>query len=730
MSANHHLNRTGILSLLFLFLLSLLHAQSESVDFNNKYKFLFSVGAEYQSLSPIALFNTDYKADYSISDVAAVIRLPLPFLPGLQPLVQVGMITFTSVDRINLASSSRFNHSHFYGLLGAGYSQMLSKTMEIGADLSAGLSEAIFNSIAADGSPRGSPYFVGSLGAKLALNVAYNLNVEVHPTIKYLFALTPLERFNGFAFGLGVTANYRAGDDPDLPKTSIRSIKFANAKVSNLFAAMQSYYIKHPIGKVTITNAESVSITEVDVSFLQTGFMDSQTKIVTLPDLKPGESREIDLFASFNQNVFTTEGVTPLTGEIIVDYNAWSRTNTQKLPVTYDLYDKESITWDDDKKVAAFITPADSAIRNYSSFIRTTCKDAEAKGYCGILQTAVQIFYALKEIGCIYQMDPTSPFEAAKSNPVIIDYVSLSRNTLKRRTGDCDDLTVLFCSMMETVGAESAFITVPGHIYAAFNTKMPPQSYKAVHPDEKMTLNLNGELWVPVEITMIGTSDFLSAWRTGIDEFKALDANPSKRNIYFTRKAQEIYRPVGLQETDLGLQYGDKSKIVKDFRKDMDKLVALVIDDFDKEAKASNTKGSYNKLGIACAQLGKYDKAVTAFNAALSLDRNYMSPKVNLSSVFFLQGEYQNALQILHAVEADLVQAKKTGSELYLKVLLDISKSYYELENYDKLAVYSGKLFELDPGMAQKYSYLTKGEGTSRAADIGAMNQVLFAEEE
>ena len=38
----------------------------------------------------------------------------------------------------------------------------------------------------------------------------------------------------------------------------------------------------------------------------------------------------------------------------------------------------------------------------------------------------------------------------------------MPRLTLKRRYGDCKNLTVLFCSLLETRGIRTGFITVPG----------------------------------------------------------------------------------------------------------------------------------------------------------------------------------------------------------------------------------------------------------------------------
>ncbi|RKX76706.1 MAG: hypothetical protein DRP87_11125 [Spirochaetes bacterium] len=198
-------------------------------------------------------------------------------------------------------------------------------------------------------------------GLRIALNPSFNFSVDVHPSIKYFHSFIPLTDFNGFIFGVGFSGSFRFGKDPDAPEAVIRSIKFGEVKLPPLFAAMQSFYAKNPIGKVTITNTEKQGISDVRVSFFQKGFMDSPTPTETIPELKGGDSREVKLLASFNQEVFSTEGITPLTGEVIATYSYGGRPSEQRQSVSYDLYDKTSVTWDDDRKVAAFITPANSA---------------------------------------------------------------------------------------------------------------------------------------------------------------------------------------------------------------------------------------------------------------------------------------------------------------------------------------------------------------------------------
>jgi len=720
------------LLLLFTLSHSLLSQNVAGINYNEKYKFPFSLGLSYQTYFPFARDNFSSGGEYAFNDFSLTARVPIPVFPVIQPMAQVGIIL---VEAQQIGDEQR-NHMQFYGNLGAFYSHKFSKQFEAGADLGFGISYALFPDLDPEGEARSAMLFNAHGGVSLGLNLSYNFVLDIHPSIKisrtfndYSYSGDLNTLLNGFAFTIGITASYRFGEDPDSPKAEVKSIKFDNVKINPLFASMQSYYVNNPIGIVSIINSEKFPINDVSITFMQSGYMDNPTVSAEIPELAGGDSSEIDLFATFNDQVFLTEGVKPLTGEVTVKYSARGREAVQTIPVSYDLHDKEAMVWDDDNKVGAFITPKDSALRNYTSYLRQTTRDLVNPGLSETLQIAMQVFYGLTELGMLYQRDPTSPFEAAQGDTQIVDAVSLPRNTLKRATGDCDDLTVLFCSLLETAGIETAFITTPGHIYAAFNTKIPAKNYREIHPSKEMSLNIDGELWVPVEITMIGQTEFLKAWRIGIEEFARYENNPDRRAIFKTNDAQLVYRPVGLLETDLGLQYGDKTKISSDFYSEIDNLVSQIIDDYSKDANEKGNKGSYNKLGLICAKFGNFDKAESAFNTALSLDRNYLPPKINLGNVFYMKEEYQSALRILHSAESDYVNRNRTSSASYAKVLLNISRSYYELENYDKAALFSEKMAAVDPELGVRYSYLSSSEGT-RSADVSASLDILFIEEE
>jgi tetratricopeptide (TPR) repeat protein len=684
--------------------------QTAAVDYNEYYRFPLSVGVEYQNLTPVG----GHELEFSAFDIAADLRYPVPGVPVLQPYLRGGML---QVDGVDPAAPDKWDHTQWYGALGLAYVNRFSRNFEIGGEVGIGASQSVFPNLVASG-PVGGQSLVASAGARISLAPSYSVNVEIHPALRYLRSLSSLTEFDGFLFGLGFAINYRFGEDPDSPAALIRSLRFGDTRLPALFSAMQSYYAKNAIGRISMTNTERYGLTDLEVSFNQPGYMDSPTPSASRPSLAPGESWNPELLASFNQEVFKTEGTTPLTGEVIVRYKSRGRAVEQRQTVTYDLYDRTAITWDDDRKVGAFVTPADSALRNYASFARQTLKEETAAELNEPLQAAMQIYAALREIGLLYQVDPTSPFTQAQGNKLLVDSINLPRDTLKRTTGDCDDLTVLFSSLLETVGIETGFITLPGHIYAAFNTRVPSRDYRELHPDRSLTINVDGELWVPFEVTMIGTHGFLDAWRRGAELWRTYEQEAGKRVFVKTREAQALYRPVGLRESDLGLQYGSSERIVAGFRGELRKLGDLAAAEYAGAARASNDKRDYHALGMAYVRYGRYREAEQAFGRALQIDPGYVGAQVNLGNLAFLQKDYRRALTSYQGAVQALERQGKETSPTAQKVLVNLSQAYQAMENYGEAQASFARASKIDPERVREFAYLAQvGAAGARAAE-------------
>ncbi len=706
---------------------SFLYSQDGKINNTAYYRTPFSLGLNYTAFNPLSGIETG--TPYNIFDLSGNVRYTFKALPLLQAELSGGMSQF---DSQNTLEPDKWDSVNYFGLGGFRLNHKTSKTFEFGLGLSGGMAQGIYENL--DDDPAGVRYALGQGSIHIGLSPSYNMSIELVPALRYQYSLDPVfKEMDGLFFGIGGTISFRFGKDPDSPDAAVKNIRFSDPDIQPLFAAMQSYYRDNPLGSITIENTGKSSLRDLTISFFQSGFMDGPTIVKKIDSLEKGEPLSVPLTAVFNKEIFLTEGITPLTGEVKVSYTFNNRPVEQTYPVSYDLYDKTSLIWDDDTKVAAFITPADSALQNYTSFIRKSCKEDQIPNYNEKLQGAVQIYHALNEIGCIYQADPLQPFASVSDTEnMIVDSVSLSRRTLSKLTGDCDDLTVMYLSLLETIGIPTAFITVPGHIYTAFNTGADARSFGRIHPDRDMTINIDGELWIPLEITLLGKTGFLEAWKNGAEQWNKLEDTPEKRRLYITAEAQKVFRPIGLTETDLGLQYGSGESISMAFRKDMSGITDLVLAEFYKKVAEKETKQNFNRLGIALAEFNSLDKAREAFLSSIALDGNYLSPRVNLANLEYLNSRFNKAIEQLNITLSILEKQGRSRSNAALIVNLNLSKAHYAMEHFSEANEYFKSAEAIDRKKTAEYSYLasvSSGDSATRAAEQQE-EQIIFLDEE
>ena len=132
---------------------------------------------------------------------------------------------------------------------------------------------------------------------------------------------------------------------------------------------------------------------------------------------------------------------------------------------------------------------------------------------------AIAFYQAMSLYGLSYIIDPTTPYKEFSKNETAVDFLQFPRQTFQYKAGDCDDLTILYSALLESIGIETAFITIPGHIFMAFSLNMvPEEARKAFYRDDDL-IYLEESSWVPVEVTEL-SGGFLNAWKTGAREWR------------------------------------------------------------------------------------------------------------------------------------------------------------------------------------------------------------------
>ena len=108
-----------------------------------------------------------------------------------------------------------------------------------------------------------------------------------------------------------------------------------------------------------------------------------------------------------------------------------------------------------------------------------------------------------------------------------VDFVQFPNETLELRGGDCDDLSVCFSSLLESIGIQTAFIDYKpingiGHVTLLINTNLSPNESSLISINERKyfvrkNYSSKEEIWIPIEITSLKSFD--EAWNIGASKF-------------------------------------------------------------------------------------------------------------------------------------------------------------------------------------------------------------------
>jgi hypothetical protein len=491
------------------------------------------------------------------------------------------------------------------------------------------------------------------------------------------------------------------------------------SSISPIFPIFLKYYDDHPIGTAKLKNTGSTAITQIKVQLIVKEYM-TDRKLCAGPDsLAPGEEKDVQLYALFTKNVLDISEATKAQANISVEYSSAGETKTKEIVETVNFYNRNNMTWDDDNRIAAFVTANDKSVMMFRSSA-VTIVDQASTAVDKNLRTAIALHDALGLYGMKYWSDPKSSYQAFSQSDTQVDYLQFPEQTLQLRTGDCDDLSILESALLEASAVPTAFITIPGHIFIAFQLAMSPSDAKKsfLKPDD--LIFRNDAAWVPVEVTRI-KDGFLKAWETGAKEWRESDTRGQAAFFRF-QDAKAKYAPVGFSSTVSALTLPAESELVKAYTTEVKTFISREIATQVSAVQAEIKKDgglpqTRNSLGVLYARYGLTTEASAEFERIVKT-AEYVPALVNLGNIAFLAGDVKKALGWYERAQ------KKQPDKA--TVLLCIARANQELENYGKVKEAYGRLKTVDPTLAAQFTYLDlQGSEATRAADIAGVSETV-----
>ena len=226
-------------------------------------------------------------------------------------------------------------------------------------------------------------------------------------------------------------------------------------------------YKDEPLFRISVTNTGEIKADRVRLSSKLDGITDWQTK--TVKNIEPNAVITVDILPAISESVLTkfSEGASE-TATFKIEYHSngveQTPTHTSR---TITIYSKNAIPLSDASILALthsipskwyfysyYIAPGDTNVREFATSATAGKYTADEK--------AQAIFDQLGKSGVCYASDPNNPFGKG------IDYVQSPSQTLDLKRGDCDDLAVLYASLLESVDIKTKLIHIPGHVFVGY----------------------------------------------------------------------------------------------------------------------------------------------------------------------------------------------------------------------------------------------------------------------
>ena len=544
---------------------------------------------------------------------------------------------------------------------------------------------------------------------------------------------------SGFRLGAGASVSgYLADPEPLFTGVGIRltgsfapgaatsrkpRLQIVDPRFEPVFPVFFKWYDSNPAGSIVIVNKESRPIRNVKASILVREFMDTPKVFAEIPELAKGESREIPVLALFTDRILTVTESTKVAAEITVSYDLADGSLQVMRAETLRVLDRNAMIWTDDHRAASFVTPRDPALLSLAKGVAGAVRDDQGAAGDLNFRVAMAMYEALRLFGMSYVVDPKSSYVDMSAQSGAIDYLQFPRQTLKYKSGDCDDLSILYNALLEAVGIETAFITVPGHIFAAVALSLSPEEAQRSFSRPDRLIVDRGVVYVPVEATMFAKG-FNAAWAEGARQWQA--AGTAGRLIP-VREAWKIYEAVGLREADPELSYPPSGTVIASYRRELDRYVsdelAPQVAGLEAEIRSSGaTAKNLNRLGVLYARYGRYAEAEGEFRRILKQEgEGYLPALVNLANISYLRGDTAAAASWF---DRALRQDPRNRIALAGSV-----KAKAEMGDAVAASGLLDRLRSVDPAAAESLAHVaTAGSGEARASAAQAEKRVAWSE--
>lgn len=420
-------------------------------------------------------------------------------------------------------------------------------------------------------------------------------------------------------------------------------VEFIKMDFKPIFPSLNEYYKTKPIGSVTLLNNREQSINNLKMTVF-VHEVGARVMEIDIPILVPKQERLVNIPMDFKESLFDKPRKVPVEIKLLFEFEGQEHNPTAP-NITLDILSSKAMDWGQRRSIASFVNPQDEHL-NY--FIRQNIISPFGSEEPGVLSTnivrALQIYSFYRANNIVYSHDSS----ASNLDQSALDEVQFPHQILTNKAGDCEDLLVLLASSMESVGVPTAFIDVPGHVMLAISSGMDRAELERQGFSIEYFIEKGSGFWLPLETTLMGKADFVSAWLTANRHYQSVrDGGITPEVIEFS-EAHRLYPPSSFTKPISNAFYKNINDARAFYNSDKEKMLNLGVVNRELEFQAALAKYPKNqtlRLQYARFQLeiGKKNVAESLYNEVLNSDPSNFAALINLGNLLVEKGDAEGA---------------------------------------------------------------------------------------
>lgn len=473
-------------------------------------------------------------------------------------------------------------------------------------------------------------------------------NFRINSTISVGLNASWLTCQNNSFFGNPGAAGISAG-------VSVR-FKFDTQKVSgnvtgkvaqdeSVFPLMYSIYKENPIGTITIDNDETAEIRNVVIKFRSENYTVSEYECGKIKMIRKHKSAEVPLFADFSETILQFSEAGKISGEIVVEYEILGDKRIAISPVTIPVYNRNQVRWFDPAAIASFISSKSTEVMEFSKNLVGIARNHLRTGLNRNMQFAMYLEEGIRIAGIRCETSPDTPYDSYHIDPDELDYIQYPYQTLTYKSGDKDDVGVLFMAMLESVGIKAAFIPLENDFIVAFNLGLDASKADTLFDGYDRILVFDDEIWIPIAMSSINEG-FINGWYKAIIELQTLIENEEDFDFIILEEAWQAYQPAGFSSGETSSANAAEKTLISAVETDISRYITA---EFGPQIagvqnRIKNEGASvalYNQLGMLYVRAGMYSSAIPVYE--LSAKMGSIPAMNNLGNICSLQKKYAEA---------------------------------------------------------------------------------------